>query len=142
MKEALILKNIASKVDFQAIVEDDQALGLRMQSAHTITVKWTGSFPCLCHGEWNIVIDGKKVELPEDIATSPMNTRGQYLRWYFADNWAEEWESYEDGLTFEPWLDANREWVDPLGLSDGEARTLYEAIRSEDWRHGSCGGCI
>lgn len=142
MKEALTLKNIASKVDFQAIVEDDQALGLRMRPAHTVSVEWTGSFPCLCHGEWNIVIDGKKVELPEDIATSPMNTRKEYQRWYFTDDWMDEWETYEDGLTFEPWLDSNREWVDPLGLSDGEVRDLYEAIRSEDWRHGSCGGCI
>lgn len=24
-----------------------------------ISVEWTGSWPCLCHGEWKLTIDGE-----------------------------------------------------------------------------------
>lgn len=107
-----------------------------------ITAEWTGCFPCLCFGEWIIRIDGQPVELPEDVRTSPMHTYGSYDSWSFNDDWSEQWDSYEDGLTFKPWLAENERWVSELGLSSEEEHDLFDAISAVDWRHGSCGGCI
>ena len=106
-----------------------------------ITARWTGKFPCLCHGEWIIERDGKKIELPEDLRCSSMNTYGEYRSWHFDAGWHEYWDQYTDGLTFEPWLKEN-EWVADLHLTPEEQLELYEAIAMEDWRHGECGGCI
>lgn len=102
----------------------------------------TGHYPNLCYGEWIITVDGKQVSLPEEIRRCEMDTFGIYQRWNFGPDWEEQWEDYEAGLEFEPWLQKNSWWVSKLGLSDTETQTLYEVIREEDWRHGSCGGCI
>jgi len=109
-----------------------------------ISVQWTGGWPCFCHGEWIITIDGEKVELPKDVRTSQMGTFGKHSRWSFGgeSGWEEEWETYEDGLTFEPWLEANLWWVADLHLTPSEQKELYDAINEKDWRHGECGGCI
>lgn len=107
-----------------------------------IEAEWTGQYPCLCSGEWIIKVDGERVSLPKEIRTSNMNTFGTYERWYFGTNWEEQWEEYESGLEFKPWLQENSWWVSKLGLSDTETQALYNAIAEEDWRHGSCGGCI
>jgi hypothetical protein len=107
-----------------------------------ITAKWTGKPWALCSGEWTITVGGEKIDLPEEVRTSDMGTYGEYSRWYFGPNYEENWENYTDGLTFEPWLEKNAWWVSPLGLSSSETRALYEAISEQDWRHGSCGGCI
>lgn len=107
-----------------------------------VTAEWTGKYPCLCQGEWIITVGGENVNLPEEIKTSHMNTFGTYDTWSFGEDWSEEWESYEDGLTFGPWAEANTWWLKDLNLSDSELRNLYAAINEEDWRHNSCGGCI
>ncbi len=107
-----------------------------------IEAKWTGKWPCLCHGEWIITIDGVKVNLPEEVRTSDMGTYGCYRRWWFESNWEEAWDSYEDGLEFQPWVEENSSWLSNLHLSEEDLHALYDAISEEDWRHGSCGGCI
>jgi hypothetical protein len=106
-----------------------------------ITVEWTGHYPCLCHGEWVITVNGEKVDLPEDVIDSPMNTAGIYRTWHFGDNWSEEWEFYSDGLDFEDWV-AQAGWLKDLDLSGPETLDLYTQISEQDWRHNSCGGCI
>lgn len=107
-----------------------------------ITAEWTGKYPCLCHGEWIITLDGEIIELPEEVATDSMNTLIGYETWHFGQDWEEIWEHHEDGLLFEPWLKQNSDWIDPLGLTLPEKRKLYDAISKQDWRHGTCGGCI
>ena len=110
-----------------------------------IEVSWTGSFPNLCSGRWEINIDGIKLDIPEDVATSPMDTKGEYMRWRFVNGWNEEWEMYTDGLPFHPWMDRNYRWLSRAAKAAGvdfEYRDLYAMIQSCDWRHGSCGGCI
>ena len=112
-----------------------------MKVGKEITAEWTGKWPCLCFGEWIIKINGREIELPEEKRTSPMHTFGTYASWSFNAGWSEEWSNYEDGLTFEPWLEDNA-WVGDLDLTPDEQRQLYDAINACDWRHGSCGGCI
>ena len=125
-------------VDAMTIAEQD---ALPVPGNRSITAKWTGRYPNLCFGEWIITVGDEKVDLPDEVRTSPMNTRGTYESWAFDKGWNEVWRSYEDGLDFEPWLQQNS-WVSRLNLSHKEERDLYEAISEEDWRHGSCGGCI
>ena len=125
--------------DALTIAEQD---ALPMPGNRAITVKWTGAYPNLCSGEWIITVGGEKVELPDKVRTSPMWTRGAYNTWTFNKDWQEVWSQYEDGLDFEPWLHENNSWLSRLNLSSEEERALYNAISAEDWRHGSCGGCI
>ena len=53
----------------------------------------------------------------------------------------EEWESYYDGDKLIDWLEINS-WVSAICDTEDEKVELYHAINCEDWRHGSCGGCI
>lgn len=104
-----------------------------------VIAKWTGCFPCLCHGEWKLYIDGQDVSflIPWDRRTGHMNTAGTYQEWHFEDQ-EEVFEDYEDGLEYEDWL-AENPWVRDLPAPSFD---IYLAFQSEDWRHNSCGGCI
>ena len=126
-------------IDAMTIAERDS---LPVPGDREITAKWTGCYPCLCNGEWIITVGGEKVDLPDDVRTSPMGTYGTYNTWTFNEDWSVVWSQYEDGLDFESWIQENRSWVSRLNLSSEEERALYDAISAEDWRHNSCGGCI
>lgn len=104
------------------------------------TVEWTGSYPSLCSGCWEITYKGEPVDLPEDVYNSEMNTYGSYQTWHF-ENWLEVFEDYEDGLNFDDWIKANS-WVDSITTDPAERLELYLKIQEKDWRHNSCGGCI
>ena len=115
-----------------------------MNNQKTITVCWTGSWPSLCCGEWKIIINGIVLT---GIENSSFGTEGDYDSWYFDENWSEVFETYFVGKPF------SEEWLNTNGLSDSllrhglvlaqeEKLDLYEKIQSEDWRNGSCGGCI
>ena len=109
--------------------------------------EWSGGWPALCFGEWNISYNEKALTIPEENKTQPMNTYNTYQSWHFED-WEEVFESNEGGLYFDEWIMENHSWVDSafdkLEIEKFEAnyKDLYDAIQSEDFRHGSCGGCI
>jgi hypothetical protein len=109
-------------------------------------VKWTGEYPCLCYGEWIIKYRNDKLELPEDIKGESMNTYGEYESWHFDEDYMEEFDSYEDGLGYKEWVDKNKEWLTELfnkyNIPLTELEDLYKGIQSQDFRTGSCGGCI
>lgn len=75
--------------------------------------------------------------IPKELRTSHMNTAGTYQRWHFVD-WFEVFEDYEDGLEYEEWL-AENPWANDL---PAPSLDIYMAFQAEDWRYGSCGGCI
>jgi hypothetical protein len=116
-------------------------------SNKNFNVEWTGAWPALCYGEWIIHYDGKKLELPEDIRTDDMGTYGNYSSWHFED-WQEVFEDYDDGLDEGAWIEKNNHWIKPLfesnniPLTDENLNDLYYEISANDWRRGSCGGCI
>ena len=51
-------------------------------------VEWTGSYPCLCFGEWVVKYKEQELELPEEIASESMDTYGTYNKWYFTKGWS------------------------------------------------------
>ena len=104
-----------------------------------VIAKWSGCWPVLCHGTWTIEVDGVDYThcIPEEMRDGPMGTFGTYQSWHFED-WMEVFESYEDGWFFEEWY-ANNPWADAIPATPIE---IYSAFAEQDWRHGSCGGCI
>ena len=40
------------------------------------------------------------------------------------------------------WIEANKEWLDTITKDHKTQQEIYYAISAEDFRHGSCGGCI
>lgn len=105
------------------------------------TVKWTGGYPNKCSGEWQITYNGVPVTLPDSVKNESMSTSGDYDRWSFNDDYSEEWSSYHDGLGFDEWLKTNN-WARAVTTDVTELRELFDLISGQDWRHGSCGGCI
>ena len=127
-----------------------------------IEVEWTGQYPNLCSGQWIIKINGKEIkdetnfsdyhqkEMPMygSILSSSMYTSGTYQEWHFED-WLEVFNDYEDGDEFNVWI--KREDIKKLiilieksghSLAKEDKRNLFEKIQENDWRSGSCGGCI
>jgi len=108
-----------------------------------VEANWSGSYPCLCFGEWTLKVNGKDVsdKIPEDLRESSMNTYGTYQSWHFED-WMEVFEDYEDGLDCEAWIEENDEWLSEITKDYSIKEQIFAAIQSEDFRSGSCGGCI
>lgn len=106
-----------------------------------IEVVWTGEYPCLCAGEWVFTINGKRYPVPFD---GEAETEGDYSFWYFGgeSGWDEQWRTSHDGLSERAWIAKYLPWLHSLPLSPEEYRKVYTAFQAEDWRHGSCGGCI
>lgn len=109
-----------------------------------VEAKWSGSYPILCRGEWTLFIDGKDIsdKIPKGLRINPMYTYGMYSRWRFVNGWEAEWNNYIDGLECEDWIEENKEWLDEITTDKCEQEDIYYAFQVNDWRHGSCGGCI
>lgn len=109
-----------------------------------VEAKWTGEYPNYCSGEWILKVNNKNVShlIPEELRNEPMNTYGLYKCWYFNNNWEEVCDLYEDGLSCNNWIKENEEWLDKISTDPFVQVEIYEAIYSQDWRYGECGGCI
>ena len=109
-----------------------------------IKIEWTGGWPSLCIGEWVIEIDGVNYsdKIPEDLRESDMGTEGWYDSWCFVNGWEDKWSKYPDGLGKTEWIEANRYWLKDLPLDESDYHKIYELINEQDFRSGSCGGCI
>ena len=108
-----------------------------------VEAKWSGSYPCLCYGEWTLKVNEKDVSglIPEELRYDDMNTYGTYYSWHF-ENWIEVFEKYEDGLNCDDWIKENKYWLDTITEDISVQKEIYDAISEQDFRHGSCGGCI
>lgn len=108
-----------------------------------VEANWSGSYPCLCFGEWTLKVNGKDVskKIPDNLRKSSMNTFGTYQSWHFED-WMEVFEDYEDGLDCEAWIEKNDEWLSEITKDYSIKEQIFAAIQSKDFRSGSCGGCI
>ena len=105
---------------------------------------WDGLYPTLCFGTWTLRVNGKDVSalIPKELRHNEMNTYGTYQSWYFDEDWLEVFEDYEDGLDCDEWVSENKYWLDTITDDTKVQDDIYYAISENDWRHGSCGGCI
>lgn len=106
--------------------------------------EWTGSYPNLCSGVWHLYKDDVEVYNPfkdEDGYGVPADTYGMYSGWYFDGNYMEMFYDYEDGLSEKAWIDEHKEWLSNIA-DEEEWFDIYYAFQANDWRYGSCGGCI
>lgn len=108
-----------------------------------VEAKWTGNYPNLCSGRWILKVNNKDVShlIPNELRNEPMNTYNTYRSWHFV-NWEETWNSYEEGLFCDEWIKENKEWLNKISTDLIIQKEIYEAINSQDWRYGECGGCI
>lgn len=106
--------------------------------------EWSGECSCLCHGKWTLKVDGEDVseKIPESLKQNHMSTYKSYQKWHFNEDYCEEWESYNDGLRCEDWIEVNGYWLNKIVADKDIQKCVFYAINEEDWRHGSCGGCI
>lgn len=121
---------------------------MNMLEKYPLKVVWTGKWPCLCRGKWVIEYDGKSLKIPDYRIYKDMNTNGIYSFWHFTDNYDVEYEDIESGLDCDEWIESNREWIEKMFKDAGIKVTeelltqLFEQINSQDFRMGTCGGCI
>ena len=108
-----------------------------------VEAKWSGSYPCLGFGKGTLKVNGEDVsdKIPEDLRDSSMNTYGTYQSWHF-ENWLEVFEDYTSGLDCYDWIKENKKWLDKITTDLDTQKEIYHAINKEDFRNGSCGGCI
>lgn len=115
------------------------------KALHKIEVQWTGGGWTLCNGEWLIAVDGIDISehIPNSIRTSSMYT---YKTTF--DSCAYEYDpdgevTFTDGLKFNDWIHENMWWIGELPIIEPEDYPLlYALIQENDFRQGTCGGCI
>lgn len=112
-------------------------MGIVMSEYET---KWTGRYPSLCHGEWSLYKDGKKLNVYIPFQNNDASTYGLYQSWHFED-WLEVFESYEDGLNAEQWIEEYQDWLESFAPEE-DWEDIYYAFQMNDFRMGSCGGCV
>lgn len=109
-----------------------------------VKANWSGSYPTLCFGHWTLEVDGKDVSnlIPPKLRNTSMNTYSTYEEWHFDENYLEVFEDYTDGLDSDGWIDENEYWLVNITTDRDIQEAIFYAIQTQDWRHGSCGGCI
>ncbi|MDG2916427.1 hypothetical protein P7M46_00155 [Bisgaard Taxon 10/6] len=111
-------------------------------SNNPFQAKWSIIGNTLCLGHWNISYQGLPVMLPEHKRSEDMGTDGIYN---FID---PEDELYREGLSEDDWIIENADWLADvfiehnIPIEEQTMRHFYRAVNKEDWRCGSCGGCI
>ncbi len=106
------------------------------------TAEWTAKGHLLCLGHWDIRFNDTALPIPKDRLDKDMGTQNIY-------NYMDpEDELYREGLDEDDWIVENIEWLTDVfieadvPLDEEYFRFFYQAVNKEDWRCGSCGGCI
>ncbi len=106
------------------------------------TARWTARGNNICLGHWEIAYLDRPLSLDAGHREHDMGTYAIYS-FIFPDD-----EMYAEGLREDDWIAANLDWLALLFVTHGipadEAhfRAFYQAVNKEDWRCGSCGGCL
>lgn len=103
---------------------------------------WSGSYPCLCFGEWTLYHNGKKIDVEIPFQNEPANTYNEYAQWHFGEDYIENEKYYEDGLDEEEWIKENIEYLKQVTDDNKQYEYIYDAFQENDWRYGSCMGCV
>lgn len=106
------------------------------------TANWTAQGHTLCLGHWELTYQGTAMQLPDKVRENHMNTFGIFS-YLFPDD-----DDYAEGLQLECWIEKNFAWLEETFVQHGipmdeeHVQWFYEAVNQQDWRCGSCGGCI
>jgi hypothetical protein len=105
---------------------------------------WSGGYPCLCYGEWTLYHNGEEIGVEIPFQNEPADTYNEYSQWHFGgeSGLEEEWDFYEEGYYEENWIENNIEYLKQVTDDEGQYTYIYKAFQENDWRPGSCGGCI
>lgn len=103
---------------------------------------WSGNYPCLCSGEWTLYHNGEEIDVKIPFQNDPANTFGEYSEWYFDEDYIENERYYEDGLDEEEWIKENIEYLKQVTDDNKQYEYIYKAFQENDWRYGSCMGCV
>ena len=111
-------------------------------SDNPFNASWSSKGNTLCLGHWDITYLGLPVVLPLERRDKDMGINNIYN---FMD---PEDELYREGLIEDDWILENIDWLSDvfiehnIPLEEETMRAFYQAVNKEDWRCGSCGGCI
>ena len=111
-------------------------------SNNPFNASWSSKGNTLCLGHWDITYLGLPVVLPIERRDKDMGTNNIYN---FMD---PEDELYREGLMEDDWIVENIDLLSDvfiehnIPLEEETMRAFYQAVNKEDWRCGSCGGCI
>ena len=152
--------SLERKMKFERLLKENETItkeSIELEkfnlSNANIDVQWNGEYPNLCSGEWNIKIDDMLLPIPENSIGSDMGTPGEYDTWSFDENYSEVFDSYLSNGSFKKWIKDN-EWleygIECLGIAydldikfkEKDLKRIYNVIKENDFRSGSCGGCI
>ena len=103
---------------------------------------WSEQGHTICLRHWEVSYRGKPIELPATKRDDEMGTFGIYSYLYPDD------PDFAEGLEEDEWVLENMEWIAPMfeengiPLDEQHLGWFYQAINMDDWRCGSCGGCI
>lgn len=115
-----------------------------------LKVEWTGNKNTYtrCMGNWVIVYNNTKLNIPKNKINEPMNTYKEYERWEFDKNKQVVWKKYKIGLKKKEWIKENKDWIEKMFNEQNYMiytellEELFEKINKEDFQPCSCGGCI
>lgn len=105
---------------------------------------WSGNYPCLCSGEWTLYHNGEKIDVEIPFQKNPANTYNEYAQWHFGgeSGWEVIWSFYEHGNDKNEWIEDNIEYLKQVTDDKEQYSYIYKAFQENDWRSGSCGGCV
>lgn len=110
--------------------------------SNPFTARWSTTGNNLCLGQWEISYQEQLLDLGAARREKDMGTFGIFS-YIFPDD-----EELAEGLAEDEWILENIDWLSDLFIAhnipvdEAHMRWLYQAINTNDWRCGSCGGCI
>lgn len=110
-------------------------------SKNTYKAVWTGGYPNLCSGEWELYVNEARLTIDFPWGESmPANTWGRYCTWLPIPEFFENFETEYEGLGCHDWIEEYQDWLEQhFPREDWGA--VFRAFQDEDWRR-CCGGCI
>jgi hypothetical protein len=106
------------------------------------TARWTAKGSGLCLAHWELFYLGQQLEIDLERKQNDMGTYAIYS-FIFPDD-----DIYAEGLPEDAWIIENKDWLTSLFTTynipsdETHLRLFYQAVNRNDWRCGSCGGCI
>lgn len=113
-----------------------------MHYSNPFDARWTAKGNNLCLGHWEISYLGNPIQLPLADKQKDMGTYGIYS-YIFSDD-----DTFAEGSPEDDWIISKGAWLSNLftqsniPVDEKHFRWFYQAVNSQDWRCGSCGGCI